>query len=100
MPTRAQLIEDFADVFAPREAPISADPLHITLHDDAVPMRVNGARNVPLALKNQLIAALQEQEHNGLKRQVIHPTEWCSPIVGIPEKGQQKSCCCRLQRAE
>ena len=90
VPSRTQLLEEFADVFAPRDQPMAGEPLHITLTEDAVPTRVTAARNVPLTLKDQLVAELEEQERNGLIRRVTQPTTWCAPIVVVPKKDPTK----------
>lgn len=90
LPNRDEIIREFADVFSPRDEPMKAAPLHITLKEGAKPTFVKGSFGVPLALKDQLKAELEEQKENGIIRRVKEPTDWCSPIVVVPKKGKDK----------
>lgn len=90
IPTRAEIMEEFADVFAPRDEPMEGEPLHITLKENATPTCVSATRGVPASLEPHLRREVTELEGNQIIRKVTKPTTWCAPVVLLPKKRDPK----------
>lgn len=88
---RAQLLAEFSDVFDNDQLkPMSGEPMHIQLHPDANPFKLNNARWLPYAYRDQVKAQLDDMVEAGIIREVTEPTEWCHPIVVVPKKGSSE----------
>lgn len=84
LPTRADLLREYSDVFSPRDEPMDAPPMVITLTPDAVPTCVTASRGIPRAYLPHIKKGLEELEANDIIEKVTKPTTWCAPMVAIP----------------
>ena len=58
----------------------------VKLTDNAQPFCVNTPRFVPYAFLDKLKEEIALLEAQGVIKAVTEPTEWCAPIVVIPNK--------------
>lgn len=85
--TRESLLEEFTKVFNDEELPpMNAKPMTIKLKPNAVPFRVNGARSIPYAYRDQIKAQLDKWEQQEVCEKVEGPSEWCHAIVIVNKK--------------
>ncbi|XP_065182117.1 uncharacterized protein K02A2.6-like [Sycon ciliatum] len=85
---RQDLLDEFADVFAEDTLrPMDGQPMHIQLAPDAQPFKLNNARWLPYAYRDQVKLQLDKMVADGIIAPVSEPTEWCHPIVIAEKKG-------------
>jgi len=91
--TKQDLIDEFGDVFSPRQIPMGGQEFRIVLKPDARPTKVYTARPVPLALETKLKEELDRLEKDGIIEKVTHPTEWCHGLVTVlKDSGEVRPC--------
>ena len=88
-PTREKLIEEYKDVFLPREEPFGEEKYIIHLEENAIPCRVTKCRNVPFAYMDKLKEEIKKLTEEKIISSVTEPTEWVNPIVITPKKNSE-----------
>ena len=89
--TRAQLIEEFADVFDDAILkPMDGPPMDIKLQPGATPSCVNGARPIPFAFREQVKSQLDDMVDHNIIEPVTEPSEWCHPIVLVDKRSSSE----------
>ena len=85
---KAQLMEEFADVFNDTPLrPMKGPPMEIELKMEAVPFRVHGPRVMPYAYRDQVKAQIEDMVAQGIIEPVSEASDWCHPIVVVDKKG-------------
>ncbi|XP_065190896.1 uncharacterized protein K02A2.6-like [Sycon ciliatum] len=88
---KTQLMQEFADVFDDSQLkPMAGPPMEIKLQSDATPTRVNGARAIPFAFRDQIKSQLDDMVINGIIEPVTEPSDWCHPIVIADKKSSNE----------
>ena len=85
---KAQLMEEFADVFndtPPR--PMKGPPMEIELKAEAVPFQVHRPRVMPYAYRDQVKAQIEDMVAQGIIEPVSEASDWCHPILVVDKKG-------------
>ena len=83
---QASVFEEFGDVFDDGESPLQAmagEPMRITLRAGAVPTRVMRARPMPLAMREDAKALLDDLEKRGVVKRMHEPTDWVHPMTCV-----------------
>ena len=60
-------------------------PIRIQLREDAVPVALHTARNVPLPLMKPVEEELKRMERHGIITTETEPTDWVSALVPVPK---------------
>ena len=90
---KAQLMEEFADVFNDTPLrPMKGPPMEIELKAEAVPFRVHGPRVMPYAYRNLVKAQIEDMVAQGIIEPVSEASDWCHPIVVVDKKGTAEKC--------
>ena len=71
---------------------------HIQLKDNAVPYAVNTPRRIALPLMPKVKDKLVGLERQGVISKVDQPTDWCAPIVAVPESNGDVRVCVDLTK--
>ena len=69
------------------------DEYTIKLKDDAKPFALTLPRKVPMPLYEESRHEIERMLKSGVISPVDHPTEWCAPMVVIPQNQMVKSEC-------
>ena len=85
---KAQLMEEFADVFNDTPLrPMKGPPMEIELKAEAVPFRVHGPRVMPYAYRDQVKGQIEDMVAQGIIEPVSEASDWCHSIVVVDKKG-------------
>jgi len=79
--TSEQLIKKFSSVFDRQITAMEGERFHIALSSDAKLFCVKTPRTIPFAYRDKLKVELTTLQEQGIITPVMHPTEWCAPIV-------------------
>jgi len=87
---KAQLLEEFADVFdsaSPTTFPaMHGEPMEIRLQSGATPFAMYNARTIPHKHKEKVKTQLDEMVQKGIIEPVAEASEWCHPLVVVSKK--------------
>ena len=84
---KTQLMTEFADVFDTSSqslSPMKCKPMEIYLQPEIKPFQINTARTIPHSYKAQVKQQLDEMVQEGIIETVTEASEWCHPIVIVP----------------
>ena len=89
---RENILKEYADVFSDNAVPtMKGPPMVIKVNDGATPCRVNGARAIPSAYRDQVKEQLDQMVKERVIEPVCEPCDWCHPIVLAEKKNTAKS---------
>ena len=95
IPTKEEIIAEFSDVFS-TDAPLGTmhgKPMHISVKEGAIPFKVNGARPIPFAMRDEVKTELDRLVTLGVIAPVTEPTDWCHPMsVQRKPSGKLRMC--------
>lgn len=69
------------------------EPYEIQLSQEATPFAVSCPRRVALPLIQQVKDEIDRMIKDDVIAPVNEPTDWCAPIVVVPQKGKVRICC-------
>ena len=95
---QSKFLELFSDVFCETELKtMKCEPYRIELMPGAVPLKITTARQIPIALKDDVKAEIDDM----LKQKIIAPvtqsTDWCHPICCVPKPDGKLRFCVDLR---
>lgn len=64
---------------------------NIKLKENAKPYAVTTPRHISIPIRPKVEKALKNLQDMGVIEPVTHPTEWCSPMVPVPDKNNMDS---------
>lgn len=63
----------------------------IKLKENAIPHAVTTPRHISIPIRPKVEAALRNLQNMRVIEPVTHPTEWCAPMVPVPDKNNSES---------
>ena len=101
MKHKAELLEEFSDVFSSTEGlpTMKGEPMKIHLKEGATPSAIYTCRQIPFKLKEEVKNTLDTMVKNNIIRPITDtPSDWCHPLVIVPKKNNKLRLCVDLTK--